>query len=361
MKNFFILLTLFLLTKLTFAQSLSIEETISYINTNISSGSKISLNKNGVLTYSTLLKDYTLRKSSSYDKKYHPDRVERLKTAKIVFNIHIGTLNKIEIFDPSHSHFYGTPNFVNEKDCNIYEINTDFGNNYRSCLNEWTVKLKCNKEEVYHLKKGDCISVNRDLIDKNSTNSYFEENFDIRTKDGFKKSAEKIRNALLYLIDSAKRKGLGNQEIDDDPFASNNFNTQNFDIEGEKDSSKVKLLSQNGVYYIIIKIGGISKKLILDSGASDVLISKKFEMELISKGIIKKENYLSNGLYKIADGSIISCRRLLIPELKIGSFTLKNVRATITSSNSMLLGKSVLDKFKSWKINNLTEELEIIK
>lgn len=84
-------------------------------------------------------------------------------------------------------------------------------------------------------------------------------------------------------------------------------------------------------------------------------------MELVNKGFLKKEYYVSNGLYKIADGSIVICRRLIIPELTIGGFTLKNVNATVGNGDILLLGKSVLDKFKSWSIDNLKKALKLTK
>lgn len=93
-----------------------------------------------------------------------------------------------------------------------------------------------------------------------------------------------------------------------------------------------------------------------------MFISEEFEKELISSGILKKNNYQTPGLYQIADGSIIECRRIIIPELKIGNFIVKNVSASVGKGQTpLLLGKSLLDKFKSWKIDNLRETLKLEK
>ena len=85
-------------------------------------------------------------------------------------------------------------------------------------------------------------------------------------------------------------------------------------------------------------------------------------MALMSNGTIKKENYLTPALYRVADGRIIEQRRLIIPHLTIGNFTVENVHAAVgVGTVPLLLGKSVLDKFSKWSINNLTSTLDVAK
>ena len=334
-----------------FGQNLTIEETISYINKNLVEGAYLSLSSNGILKYSLSTKDYDLNMSTSpFDYGYSAtgkgksweEYQREIAKKRTEVSFHILDLSKVDLWNPNEQFSAYNPRVTGFK-----------------YLEEWATTLKCKNDKVYHIKKGDCFSINKDGQYRES--NHYATNLKIRSKDGFKKSSEKIRNAFLYLLDLAKQNENYAKVEDEDPFAANNFNYQKFDIISTQNSGNIKLTNENGVYYINVKIESISKRFILDSGASDVLISKSLENELISKGILKREDYLPDGLYKIADGSIIKCRRLLIPKLTIGSFTLKNVRATVNSSDSMLLGKSVLDKFKSWKINNLTKELEIEK
>jgi len=123
-----------------------------------------------------------------------------------------------------------------------------------------------------------------------------------------------------------------------------------------------KLYKQDNVYYIWVTIGTVKRKFVLDSGASDVLISEESEKDLINSGIIKKTNYLEPALYKLADGSIIQCRRLILPTIQIGNFIVKNVKASIGVGNaSLLIGKSLLDKFKKWTIDNESQILNLEK
>jgi len=167
----------------------------------------------------------------------------------------------------------------------------------------------------------------------------------------------KLKNAFNYLIYELKISEKYNRN-DDDPFAPDNFDSNLYDISSNVNSDNIELENYSGVYKLSIKIGSLSKDFILDSGASDISISKKVEKELINLGIIKEEDYIEPALYRIADGSIIKCRRLIIPNLSIGKFKVYNVRASVSSSDSdLLLGRSFLDNFKKWSVDNNKNEL----
>jgi len=321
-----------------FSQNLSIEETIKYINEKLNPDNSIGLNQQGKLTYTILTKDFDpyLNKEETY---FLNERMILVyHTTK--FESHIADLNDILLSDPRQNSL----SFVNGRE---------------QKLKEWAVVIKC-KNEVFHIETGDCI-----YVIKNSENNkfkFFVSNYKIRTFNGYKTTSEKVRNALFYLLDLAKEKGYDVKEEDEDPFASNNFKSREVINESNGLSGKIQLKSKNGVYNINASIGNITKEFILDTGASDVLISKEYEKQLIEKNVLLKENYIFDGLYRIADGSIIKCRRLIIPKMKIGKYTLLNVKASVVNSgNTMLLGKSVLDKFKNWKIDNETKTLELHK
>ena len=326
MKIKLTIISLFICNLIT-SQNLSFDETINYINQKLKQKSEITLNKNGILTYSKQYKNYY----STYNGK--------LEDFTITNKIHIADLKNISLSQTD------------------YRWNDSKQYGYSE---EWTVNISCI-DKIFHIKKGDCISYIKDWYNIKGKELFFS-SFDIRTKDGHKPTSEKVRNALLYLLDLAKEKGYDIKEYDDDPFASNNFNEKKVQIDNNHSFEKIKLKSKNGVYYINASIGNIAKEFILDTGASDVLISKEYEKELINNGVLKKENYITDGLYKIADGSVIRCRRLLIPKLKIGGYTLLNVKTSVVNSgNTMLLGQSVLDRFESWKINNKLKTLELNK
>lgn len=182
---------------------------------------------------------------------------------------------------------------------------------------------------------------------------------DIRifTKNYDSYSTEKLLNAFKYLFSLAEENGLMNR-VDDDPFAPQNYNPNRLEVVSSNSNGKIKLQHQNGVYYIPVSIGGIERNFVFDTGASEVLISTDLERQLIENGVIKKDNYLPFGLYQIADGSIVQCRRLILPKINIENIVVKNVHASVgVGSVPLLMGKSVLDKFKKWQIDNISETL----
>jgi clan AA aspartic protease (TIGR02281 family) len=135
------------------------------------------------------------------------------------------------------------------------------------------------------------------------------------------------------------------------------------DVFGNSKYAYVPLINKAGSFEVKINFGNFSKYFILDSGASDILISSNFERELLLEGIIKTENYLTDNYYSLADGSIIKCRRILLNNIKIADFTVNNVIIAVinNSNNSLLLGKSFLDKFSNWAIDNKNSTLYLEK
>jgi len=292
MKRLLLILLILSTSNILLAQSLSIKETIEYIND--------ILYENG--NYQTL----------------------KLKeNGKLVFSYNSSSLYQMDILNFDLKHI---------------EVRTYRGTYVQISFKGYAIQridFKSNKKENHEFFN----------ISNNNWDAY---------------TSKKFANALKYLISIVKSSEKYNL-IDDDPFAPTNFNPNSFEIISDKSKEEVKLFQQSGVFFIGISIGGITEQFIFDTGASDVLISKELERLLISNGYLKRENYLTDGFYRIADGSIVRLRRLLIPELKIGNFTLLNIEASVTNSNTLLLGKSVLDKFKSWNINNLKQTLELTK
>lgn len=174
-------------------------------------------------------------------------------------------------------------------------------------------------------------------------------------------TGKKVFNALSYLFTLLKNDKAYRRDVDD-PFAPSNYNPNSPSISGNSTQTEVTLTKNGGVFEIVVSIKGIKKKFILDSGASDVSISQDAEQELIREGVLKKEDYIDPALYRVADGSIIKCRRFILPELKVGEFTVKNIQVAVGINNTpLLLGKSFLDKFSKWSINNLTNKLILEK
>ena len=200
-----------------------------------------------------------------------------------------------------------------------------------------------------------CVNITQDYSPYNKVERWHR----FSTNDNY--TNKKLYNAFTFLFSEIKASEKYNRN-DDDPFAPENYNTKPTTVFNGASSEKVDLETLNGVYKVWVKIGTLKKHFVLDSGASEISLSTSIERELIANGIIKRDDYIEPALYKIADGSIIKCRRLIIPEMTIGNYKIKNVTASIGVSDSpLLLGRSFLDNFSKWSIDNKTKELILEK
>ncbi len=302
--NLKLFIGLFFSTGILFSQQLTIEETINYINENLTYNHKLIVNRDGTFEI--------------FQKKYNDEY-----------------LGKVGNRDISKKWTYSGE---------ISKIKLDKSIDFR---NDFILDFKCNNGNPCFL------TVEKEVFDKN------QYSFGLR----FKKEGQrdKVYNAFKYLI------GLINespeyQTTDDDPFANENFKSTYSFITGIKSKEEIKLDKESGIYYILIEISGIKKQFVLDSGASEISLSAELEKEFITRGILTKDSYIEPALYRIADGSIVAKRRVLLKEVKVGEFTVNNVTASIGSSNiPLLLGKSFLDKFRKWTIDNESEKLILEK
>lgn len=170
--------------------------------------------------------------------------------------------------------------------------------------------------------------------------------------------AKKIVRAINYLFSLIDN--LNFKRDTNDPFAVNDKKVVTVTKSNTSKSNIVKLNENNGVYTLSVKFGTITEIFVLDSGASEINISNTLENKLIKNGIIRKEDYLPDALYKIADGSIINQRRVVIKNLSVGEFNLKNISAAIGKENTpLLLGRNFLGIFKTWSIDNQKKILEL--
>jgi|TARA_R110002051_G_scaffold230597_1_gene292586 aspartyl protease family protein len=215
----------------------------------------------------------------------------------------------------------------------------DFSNNVEliNDYNSFRVKINCSNRNCFFIK---------------STPERYENQYEFHFAQEY--YAKKLFNAVKYfvaLIDES------NYERDtDDPFA--NFN--NASVDENYQSSKISLTEKNGTFGIMVSLGNVDEEFTLDTGASETTISNVLEKQMILNGSISQKDYLPEGLYRIADGSIITQRRILLKELSVGPYSVKNIVVSIGNEKSpLLLGKNFLDKFKSWSINNREKSLEL--
>lgn len=134
------------------------------------------------------------------------------------------------------------------------------------------------------------------------------------------------------------------------------------DVSGKKNTDKILLMNTGNIFKVKIRIGGLERYFILDSGASDCMITATLEKELVEKQSIRPDQYLEPSDYTLADGRVVNCRRFRANSLVIGEFTVKDVIvAVIEEDGGLLLGKSFLDKFEEWTVDPRASTLYLKK
>jgi clan AA aspartic protease (TIGR02281 family) len=142
--------------------------------------------------------------------------------------------------------------------------------------------------------------------------------------------------------------------------SSNTYNID--DIKGGGYRSLIPLIDYLGQgYKIKITISGVTKYYLLDTGASDLIIDRDTERDLLLNGVLKRENYLGKTEYTMANNQTIQAQEVKINNIIIGDYTLNNVVIAIIDEGSLLCGKSFLDKFKKWEIDKQNNFLILYK
>lgn len=114
---------------------------------------------------------------------------------------------------------------------------------------------------------------------------------------------------------------------------------------------EVPLQDAFGHFKIKLVIGGVARYYLLDTGASDLILSNDFERELLLSGVLTRESYIGTDLYELADGSIVTADVVVIPEIQVGDYVLHNATAAVLPEGGMLCGMGLLNQFSDWSIN----------
>lgn len=115
----------------------------------------------------------------------------------------------------------------------------------------------------------------------------------------------------------------------------------------------VNILNLNGMTYVKVKTGSLIQVWLLDTGASDFMISTEMEKILRNEKIITDDNFLGVREYEMANGTIDYCRRYRINNVKIGLFSIDNVIIAVSEKGKkIIVGKTLLNKFSKWSLDN---------
>ena len=101
----------------------------------------------------------------------------------------------------------------------------------------------------------------------------------------------------------------------------------------------------NGNYRIDCTVNGASMRMIFDTGASNVHLSRSAANYLLENGYLEVKDIKGQSYSRIADGSLTPNLNVIINDIGIGGVHIKNVAASIDLSENaapLLLGMSVI-------------------
>src|SRR5271165_4597003 len=111
-------------------------------------------------------------------------------------------------------------------------------------------------------------------------------------------------------------------------------------------SETIELHRENGVDHVYASLGKVPTKMIFDTGASLTTISAKLANRI---GLKPKASDPSVQL-KTADGTVVAAKRLVIPSVRVGKFTVQNVESAVMPAEKgdvdPLLGQTFFKHFK---------------
>jgi hypothetical protein len=120
---------------------------------------------------------------------------------------------------------------------------------------------------------------------------------------------------------------------------------------------RIPTLWNGAGYQIRLTLGQTSKYILLDSGASEVIIDQRWYDELRSEGSIRPGDYEGVEYVEIADGSTASMDRYRVSSLTIGECVFRDFSIGVMKEGGMMCGMGLLGLFDSWTMDTRNSEL----
>jgi clan AA aspartic protease (TIGR02281 family) len=113
----------------------------------------------------------------------------------------------------------------------------------------------------------------------------------------------------------------------------------------------IALTEKSGIYLAQVEINGaVRLPFMIDTGATTVVLGRDVLLSLARAG--DGIDYAGPITSLLADGTKVTGERVVLREVKLGSHTVRNVIATVTSVNGqLLLGQSFLSRLPAWRID----------
>jgi predicted aspartyl protease len=123
--------------------------------------------------------------------------------------------------------------------------------------------------------------------------------------------------------------------------------------------TRVLLVDRGGVFAVPVRINNsIDLDFLVDSAATDVSVPVDVVLTLLRSGTLTAADFTGSKTYLLADGSKLPSATFLMKSLRIGDRIVRDVEcAASPMQGELLIGQSLLRRFKSWSIDNATHEL----
>lgn len=129
------------------------------------------------------------------------------------------------------------------------------------------------------------------------------------------------------------------------------------EAEGCDSGQRIPLLWDGSGYQMRLNLGGVTKYILLDTGASEVVISRNWYNELRDEGV--PLDYVSAEFMEVADGSSVRVERYKVAYLTIGTCTFRDFNIGVIQEGGMLCGMGLLGLFDNWSIDTRNAELTL--
>jgi len=122
------------------------------------------------------------------------------------------------------------------------------------------------------------------------------------------------------------------------------------------------MVKEDGVYKLPCKINGIALTFILDTGASNVVISVTEAAFMLKNGYLSEDDFIGTEKYKIANGEFTEGTKVNLKSIQVGHLFLYDVEASIihTHNSPLLLGLSLLERLGNIEIDNERAILKVV-
>jgi len=134
-------------------------------------------------------------------------------------------------------------------------------------------------------------------------------------------------------------------------------------VSSNEGNTSIKMHKFGGVYHVPVSINGTEMFFIFDTGASTISISNIEALFLFKQGKLTKEDFIGEQDFIDANGDISTGALINLKEVKLGSYLLTDVQASVVNNLEapLLLGQSALSRFGNIEVDYKSESLILKK